>query len=416
MADATLSVDQALGRLLSAIRRLETETIPLAEGLGRVLASAISAPIDLPPFANSSMDGYAVRAQDVIGAAPEHPVPLRVSADVAAGAESLPRVGSGQAVRIMTGGPLPPGADCVIPVENIRDGGPMAGARLPSAIEVEEPAKAGDYVRPAGLDVQRGQSVFEAGHSLRPQDLGLLASLGVAQPQVVRRPRVAVMSTGDELLPPEQPLSPGKIHDSNGPTLSAMVTTAGGTCLPLGVVADTPEAVKVRLDQAVDLGVDLILSSAGVSMGAYDFVRTVVQTYGHLDFWRVNIRPGKPLAFGDFRGVPFVGLPGNPVSSWVTFVVFVQPMLDVMRGVNSTRRWAVQVELDEPIDSDGRESYLRARVRWEDGVYRAVLTGSQDSAVMSSLVQANALAIIPAGAQHLPKGSPVTAWMLGGPN
>lgn len=416
MANATLSVDEALARLLADLHRLESESVPLAEGLGRVLASSVVASTDLPPFANSSMDGYAVRAEDVRAASRDHRVTLRVAADVAAGSAHLPTVGPGQAARIMTGGPLPPGADSVVPVEHTTDSRPMAGETLPAIIEVEQAAGAGDFVRPAGLDIRQGETVFQAGHALRPQDLGLLAALGVARPDVVRRPRVAILSTGDELLPPEQALTPGKIHDSNGFILAGLVSSAGGDARPLGIVADSPEAVLEHLNRAVEVGADLILSTAGVSMGAFDYVRTVVEAHGDLGFWRVNIRPGKPLAFGHFGGVPFVGLPGNPVSAWVTFVVFVLPMLGAMLGVTGPRNWTVQVELDEDIESDGRESYLRARVRWEDGAFRAVLTGSQDSAVMSSLVAANALAIVPAGARRLPKGSPVTAWMLGAPN
>ncbi len=416
MIDNTLSVSQALERLLEGVHPLDAETVSLEQALGRVLAVPVVATIDLPPFAHSSMDGYAVRGVDVASAAPSAPVRLSVAGDIAAGAADLPRLEPGQAIRIMTGGPVPDGADCIVPVEHTGQTGPMAGAELPATINVFQASQPMQYVRPAGLDVTQGQRVFEAGHRLRPQDLGLLASLGVAEPDVVRQPRVAVLSTGDELLPVAAPLTPGKIRDSNGVTIRAFVRQAGGVALALDTAADAMQSVLERLNQAAAQRADLILSTAGVSMGAYDFVRSVLEAYGQLEFWRVNIRPGKPLAFGSFEGIPFMGLPGNPVSAWVTFAVFVWPLIERLEGAWGPGRWPVEVILDEGIDSDGRESYLRSRVRLVDGEYHAVLTGSQDSGVMTSLVHANALTIVPAGTTRLAAGSRANAWMLGGPH
>jgi molybdopterin molybdotransferase len=414
MIEGLLSVSQAQEQLLDGVQPLEAETVPLAEALDRVLSAPIVSSLELPPFAHSSMDGFAVRAVDVAFASPESPVELRVSGDVAAGAAEAPRLGPGEAIRVMTGGQIPEGADCIVPVEHTGETGPMAGADLPLSIEVFEPSRAGQYIRPAGLDVANGQQVLEAGHRLRAQDLGLLAALGMGRPSVVRRPRVAVLSTGDELVTVDQPLTPGKIRDSNSVAIGAFVRHVGGELIPLDIAADSPVSVLERLDQAVAQGADLILSTAGVSMGAYDFVRQVLETHGELAFWRVNIRPGKPLAFGAFKGIPFVGLPGNPVSAWVTFAVFVWPIMERMEGAHGPARWIIDAVLEEDVHSDGRESYLRTRVRMDNGTFLARLTGSQDSGVMTSLVEANALAIVPAGETHLARGSTVKAWVLGG--
>jgi molybdopterin molybdotransferase len=416
MIDDILSVSQALEQLLDEIHPLDSEKVPLEMALGRVLAESVVAPIDLPPFAHSSMDGFAVRSSDVAPAGPDSPIRLSVSGDIAAGAGKLPQLEQGQAIRIMTGGPIPPGADCVVPVEETDQAGPMAGLELPGSISVHRASQAGQYIRPSGLDVTKGDLVLEAGHRLRPQDLGLLGALGVPNPSVVRQPKVAALSTGDELVPIGAKLSPGQIHDSNGVTIRSFIRHVGGAAIELDVASDTPESVLERLTEAVSKGADLILTTAGVSMGAYDFVRDVIQEHGELSFWRVNIRPGKPLAFGAFEGVPFLGLPGNPVSAWVTFAVFVWPIIERLEGAKGPERWQVEAILDEDVESDGRESYLRARVGIVDGQYHAKLTGSQDSAVMSSLVAANALAILPAGATSVKQGSKVKVWILGGPH
>jgi molybdenum cofactor synthesis domain-containing protein len=254
---------------------------------------------------------------------------------------------------------------------------------------------------------------MQPGFRLRPQDVGFLSMLGFAQVPVYRQPRIAIFSTGDELVPVEEQLRPGKIHDSNSYTLIAAVELAGGKAFNLGIVADREDKVRDCLDQAVAMQVDLILSSAGVSVGAFDFVRSVVERQGDLDFWRVNMRPGKPLAFGHYQGIPFIGLPGNPVSAFVGFEVFVNPALLKLGGVKDWTRPTRQVHLLEGIESDGRESYLRAVVLRKEGRLAAKLTGHQGSGNLRSLVQANALLVIPAGVTSLPAGSAVEAWALG---
>jgi molybdopterin molybdotransferase len=312
----------------------------------------------------------------------------------------------------MTGAPVPPLATAVVPVEETNFASRGAGVELPESVLIFKDAFAGQNVRPAGMDVHSDDLILQAGSRIRPQDAGFLSMLGIPQAPVRRRPRVAVFSTGDELVPVELPLSPGKIHDANGYTLASLVEQSGAEALNLGVAADRPEDIQAILNHAVDLGVDIILSSAGVSVGAFDFVRTVVESAGKLDFWRVNMRPGKPLAFGEFRGIPFVGLPGNPVSAYVGFEVFVRAALLKMLGLKTLLRPVWRVRLMEPLESDGRESYLRAVVSWQGGELAARLTGHQGSGNLLSLVQANALLLIPSGVKSVPSGAQVDAWML----
>jgi molybdopterin molybdotransferase len=260
--------------------------------------------------------------------------------------------------------------------------------------------------------VRTGQAVLQAGHKLRAQDLGLLAMLGIAEVPVYKKPYVALLSSGDELVPVDAPLRPGKIRDSNTYTLSALLEGTGAKVLNLGIAADRREAVEELFEKAAARKVDLILSSAGVSVGAFDYIKDVVEAQGELDFWRVNMRPGKPLAFGSFKGIPFIGLPGNPVSAFVGFEVFVRPALERLGGLAATGRPRVRVRLVENINSDGRESYLRAETREENGILCARLAGHQGSGNLLSIVQANALLIIPAGVKSLAAGTEVDAWLL----
>jgi molybdopterin molybdotransferase len=407
-----LSVDQARERILSHFAPVTTETLPLAECSHRVLAEAIVAANDLPPFDNSSMDGFAVRAGDVENATNDSPRSLRVVADIPAGSYPTITLAAGEAARIMTGAQVPAGADAVVPVEDTNFNDRDAGAPAPDEVRVFKPAKPGWNIRPRGMDLLSGQVVLHKGHLLKPQDLGLLAMLGFANVLVYRKPRVALFSSGDELLPPDAPLEEGKIRDSNSFTLAALIEGAGAEVIRLGVAKDNHESVKALLEKAVDLDVDLILSSAGVSVGAFDFVKQVIESNGKMDFWRVNMRPGKPLAFGYYKNIPFIGLPGNPVSAFVGFEVFVRAALGRMSGLLNGSRDTIRVRCAEQIDSDGRESYLRAQVQAEDGVFVAHLTGHQGSGNLHSLVQANALLIIPAGVKCVPAGQEVDAWLI----
>jgi molybdopterin molybdotransferase len=312
----------------------------------------------------------------------------------------------------MTGAEIPAGADAVIPVEDTDFNDRDAGTSPPREVRIFKPAKPGWNIRPRGMDILSGQVVLQKGRLLKPQDLGLLAMLGIANVLVFHKPRVALFSSGDELLPPDASLEEGKIRDSNSFTLAALAEDAGAEVHRLGVARDNPGSVKTLLDKAVDLQVDLILSSAGVSVGAFDFVKQVIESNGRMDFWRVNMRPGKPLAFGHYKGIPFIGLPGNPVSAFIGFEVFVRATLGKLSGTSATSRPTVRVRCAEQIDSDGRESYLRAQVHAEDGTLVARLTGHQGSGNLHSLVQANALLIIPAGVKCVPAGQELQAWLI----
>jgi molybdopterin molybdotransferase len=406
-----LSVNEARTQLLQAFPPLSSETIPLAQAVGRVLAEPVLAPNDLPPFSNSSMDGFAVRAGDVTAAGEASPVRLHVVADIPAGKPSPVTLHPGQAARIMTGAALPAGADAVVPVEvtdfNQRD----AGSPPPETVAILRAVTAGAYVRLRGEDLHTGDVVLPPGIMLRPKDVGMLAMLGKAEVRVARRPRVGVLSSGDELLPVGSPPEPGKIYESNAHVLAALVEEAGAEALSLGIALDRADAVQEKLDLAVARGADVILTSAGVSVGAYDFVRHVVEQFGRLDFWRVNMRPGKPLAFGEYRGVPFFGLPGNPVSTYVGFEVFVRPALCQLLGM-AWRRETARAVLEEALESDGRESYLRGVVSLREGTRYVRLTGHQGSGNYYSLVQANAFILVPSGVKSLPPGSEVDIWPL----
>jgi len=407
-----LSVDQARERILSHFQPVTTETLPLAGCSNRVLAQNIAATSDLPPFNNSSMDGFAVRAADVLDASTASPRSLRVVADIPAGSHLTISLAPGEAARIMTGAPVPDSADAVIPVEDTNFDNRDAGTPAPDEVQIFKSAKSGANVRSRGMDLHAGEIVLSTGRVLKPQDLGLLAMLGFANVLVYHKPRIALFSSGDELLPVDAPLEEGKIRDSNSYTLAALIEEAGAEVVRLGVAKDDPDSVKALLEKAVELNVDLILSSAGVSVGAFDFVKQVIEANGTMDFWRVNMRPGKPVAFGEYKQILFIGLPGNPVSSFVGFEVFVRPTLQRLRGALNGDRQTIRVRCEEQIDSDGRESYLRAQIQEEAGNFIARLTGHQGSGNLHSLVQANALLIIPAGVKCVPAGQEVNAWLI----
>ena len=406
-----LSVQAAQARILSHFQPVGTETLPLDRSAGRVLAADIISS-DLPLFDNSSVDGFAVIAADVADASASSPRQLQVVADIPAGFKPNLHLQAGQAARIMTGAPVPEGADAVVMVEDTDSDQRGTGSAAPERVRAFRSVRVGENIRTRGMDIKRGYRVLYSGQRLRPQELGMLAMLGVAQVTLFRRPRVALLSSGNELSPVELPLEPGKIRDTNTYTLSALIAETGCEVLSLGIAPDQSEAIKFLLDQAVQMSADVILSSAGVSVGALDFIKEVVQSNGKLDFWRVNMRPGKPLAFGEYGSLPFIGLPGNPVSAFVGFEVFVRPALRRLAGASAVDRPKVRVKLAEAIESDGRESYLRAIIEDQHGELSAKLTGHQGSGNLLSLVQANALLIIPAGVKSLAIGAQADAWLL----
>ncbi len=327
--ETLIGVNEALARVLAGCRPLPAEESPLLDALGRVLAEDVVADLDVPPFRNSAMDGYAVRSADLAGAGPERPVRLLVIADSPAGYAPSARVEPGTAVRIMTGAPLPPGADTVVRFEETSEADePRAIARESAeprlvGIRVAQPAWVN--VREAGEDVRRSETVLRAGTVLRPAELGVLASLNRATALVHRRPTVAILATGDEVVEPGRDLRPGQIRDSNSYALAGLVLKYGGVPHLLGAARDETADLREKLERGRHA--DLIISSGGVSVGDYDLVKDVLRSAGRIDLWQVRMKPGKPLAFGRLGGRPFLGLPGNPVAAYVSFELFGRPLL-----------------------------------------------------------------------------------------
>lgn len=407
-----LSVSEAVQKLVREFDPVEAELVSIFNAMERVLAEDIRATMDLPPFDNSAMDGFAVMVEDVLGARNDAPVALKVIMDVPAGQMPIKPLTRGKAARIMTGAPVPPGAEAVVPVEATNFNFRQPGVSLPKEVLIYRPVQKGDHIRRSGEDVRKGEIVLVKGSRLRVQDIGYLSMLGVSQVSVYRKPRVAVFSTGDELMPVGQPLSPGKIYDANLATLITMVQKYGGEPFNLGIAADHLEAIRHVLSRAVEQGVDLIVSTAGVSVGAFDFVRKAIEEEGRISFWRVNMRPGKPLAFGMYRNIPILGLPGNPVSAYVGGEIFLRPALYRLSGQREFQRRSFPVILKDSISLDGRETYLRAFVQRTDEGYEARLSGHQGSGNLHALTKANALLIVPSGVQSLAENSCVEAIFL----
>lgn len=404
-----LPVEAARARILAAVAPMEAVAKPLLEAQDHVLAEDVVSDVTVPPLANSSMDGYAVRAADTAGAGEDTPVSLAVVGTVAAGYVFEGQVGSGQAVRIMTGAPLPPGADAVVRFEDteVHD----------DRVAIQVTVRPGNYIRPAGQDIRAGEVVVARGTLLRPAQIGVLASVGRAQVRVVRRPRVGVLATGDELVPVGEPLQPGQIYNSNTYSMAAQVTAAGGIPVVLGIARDTETDLTACFRRGLETGVDLFITSGGVSMGDFDVVKDVLQAEGSMDFWRVNMKPGKPLAFGQLGPVPHLGLPGNPVSSMVAFQQFARPAILKMRGLTQLDSPTVEVILDDDVLAlrDGRRQYVRVVVMARGGAWHARLTGSQDSGVLTSMSRANALVVVPEGQAGAKAGDKVTAQWIDWP-
>ncbi len=402
-----LSVEDALQRVLSMFHRLEAEKVPLRSALGRVLAEDVRSDLNIPPHSNTAMDGYAVQAKDTAGASTDHPIRLRVVADLAAGYVADVPVTSGTAIRIMTGAPMPEGADAVVPFEDTELEG--------SEVRILEEAREGANVRLAGEDVKAGDLVLQQGRLIRAADIGMLASLGRAEVLVTRRPRVGILATGDELVEINEPLGPGKIRNSNSYSNAAQVTQAGGEPILLGIARDTIEDLTRKIREGLAYGLDLFLTSGGVSMGDFDVVKNVLAAEGEMTFWRVRMKPGKPLAFGQIGGVPLLGMPGNPVSVMTSFELFARPAIFKMLGRTGGERFTFWARLMEGIRrKDNRRHYLRVQLRYEEGEYRAYTTGDQGSGILNSMVQANGLAIIPEDWSSVEAGTVVPVMLLDG--
>jgi molybdopterin molybdotransferase len=413
-----ISVEEALERILSYVSLLEVEEKPILGALGQVVADDIVSTLDIPPLDNTAMDGYAVRAADTAGASESSPIQLRVTGELAAGYVFDGEVTPGAAVRIMTGAPIPHGADSIVPFEETDEpSGRAFGAFAKSraTVGILKAAAPGANVRLAAEDVHRGQPIIAKGAVLHPAQIGVLASLGMATVRVHRRPVVAILSTGDEVKEPGVSLGPGQIYDSNAYSIAAMVEANGGIPQRLGIARDTVEALTAKLREGLDA--DMLVTSAGVSRGDYDVVKDVLATEGEVDFWTVRMRPGKPLAFGAFqsggRRVPHIGLPGNPVSSMVSFELFGRPAIFKMLGRSDWQRTTVRAIADEPIaNTDARRVFARAIVTQRDGRWHAALTGPQGSGILTSMATANAFAVVPEDVPGVEAGDEVDALLL----
>ena len=398
-----LTVEEAHEQVLAHVELLGSEAVPIPLALGRVLAGDAIAHEMLPGFANSAMDGYAVHAEDTAGASSDHPVRFKLIGEVPAGSVFSGGIAHGEAVRILTGAPVPETCDAVLQQELAH-----AGADW---VEFLAAAAPGNNIRYPGEDVRVGDVLVRGGTELGPAEIALLAALGVHPVTVTRRPRVAILSTGDELAPLGTVPQPGQIRESNGPYLAAAVLRAGAEPVMLGIARDRSEEIRAALEQAKTA--DLILTSGGVSVGDYDLVKQILQSEGDIEFWRVRMRPGKPLAFGRLGTTPLLGLPGNPVSAAVTFELFGRPAIRRMLGCRNVDRPAVQVVYDgSPMSRGDRRHYVRVRLHSRDATLVAQPTGDQASHVISSLRGATALLIVPEGEGDIQPGERLTALLL----
>jgi len=417
-----ISVDEALEKILSYVDILEAEDVPILESPGQVLAEDISSNINIPPLDNAAMDGYAVQARDTDSSSPDSPRFLRVIDTVIAGSISEHEVKPGTAIRIMTGAPVPKGADSVVRFEDTDEARRKKSATPSPANEIGIlcKIKPGLNIRRAGEDIARGSLVLKKGTVIRPAEVGILASLGRSKVKVIRRPVVAILATGNELVDINQPLPPGKIYNSNTYSVAALVRRYGGIPRILGIALDNEDSLVSRLRQGRDA--DMLITSGGVSAGDYDIVKDILAKEGKITFWSVRMKPGKPLAFGTLKGVdrkgaprniPHLGLPGNPVSSMVTFELFARPAILKMMGKKNLTKPTVEAVIEEPaVNADGRRVYLRAIVEKREDKYFARLTGPQGSGILTSMSQANGLVVIPEDKAKVKAGDMLQTIML----
>ena len=399
-----ISVEAHLEALLALLPTPEPIELRLADALGLVLADPVASAVTVPAVANSAMDGYAVIARDTRAATVDHPVRLAVDGEVAAGVQDLPTVRAGRSVRIMTGAPLPPGADAVVPVE--------VTSKLGVDVGIHRPAELGANVREPGEDLQPGQPLLAPGRRLGPADLGVLAAAGVSRVRCVAPPRVVVISSGDELVPADHEPLPGQVRDVNGPMLAAMVRSTGAVPFTAGIVRDDRKALRYALDTSLGHA-DLIVCTGGASAGTRDLLPEVIGSLGEVATSKVAMKPGMPQIRGRIAGVPIIGLPGNPVSAFVSFEVFVRPVIRSLQGRRDVQRPVVQAVAAEPLRSTpGKRSFLRVRLAREGDRWLAKPTGSQGSHVVSSIARADGLAVIDEDVLEVPAGAQVPVHLL----
>lgn len=405
-----LAVADAQAAILERMTTLASESIDLTTALGRVLAAPMYADRDAPPFANSAMDGYAVLVADLNSASADNPMALQIIERVAAGAVPQQQLRAGSAIRIMTGAQVPANAEAVVPFEETDEG--QANAQT-EVVRMFQPTQHGNNIRPAGEDMQAGSLVLAAGQVLNAGSIGVLATIGAAQVPVFRQPRVAIIATGDELVDVGVEPKAGQIRNLNGYANAAQVREAGAIPIMLPIVPDNADALRATLAQAVAQA-DVLLTSGGVSVGDYDLVKQILNEVGKLEFWRVRMRPGKPLAFGSIDGKPIFGLPGNPVSAMVCFELFVRPALRKIGGYQQLLRPSVWAKLlDADLESNERRQYLRVIVKSSATGLTAELTGAQGSGLVSSMARANGLLIVPEAEQGINRGEMAEVVLFG---
>jgi molybdopterin molybdotransferase len=435
-ADRVWSVSEHLESILAQLKPLDPIELQLLDAQGCVLVEDVTVPVALPPFANSSMDGYAVRVADVQAATAEHPAVLEVIGDVAAGSGELPTVGPGQAARIMTGAPMPPGAEAVVPVEwtdGGTGGGPATAMTAHSAdpagaggeVRVHRPAQSKQFVRDRGSDVAAGELALSAGAVLGPPQIGLLAAIGRGTVLVRPRPRVVVLSTGSELVQPGESLGPGRIHDSNSFAITAAARAAGAIAYRVGAVADEVETLRATIEDQL-IRADIVVTSGGVSVGAYDVVKEALSTlgdsfgedteeaFGHVEFRKLAMQPGKPQGFGRIgpERTPLLALPGNPVSAYVSFELFVRPAIRTLMGAPSVHREVVRAVSVASIDSspEGRRQFLRGHYDRRTGTVTPV--GGSGSHLVRALAQADCLIVVPEAVTAVAAGEEIDVVLL----
>ena len=401
---------QALAIVLNSIRTRGTENINVISGLHRVLAQDIYARCDVPSFANSAMDGYALRCADVKNASWKSPVILGVVDDIAAGYVSKKKLKNGQAIRIMTGAPIPQGADSVVMVEFTQKFKSDAG----EFVKVFKTTEYKENIRAKAEDVKKGEKVLGKGSLIRPQEMGILASLGVDSIRVAKKPKVGILTTGDELVKIDKPLTKGKVRDSNAYCLTGQVLSVGATPVHLGIARDNRKEVRRKIIAAINKNIDLLLVSGGVSVGDYDLVKNVLWELGSkIKLWKVAIRPGKPLVFGYIKGIPVFGLPGNPVSGMVVFEEFVRPAILKMCGASEIFRPAATAIFRQSFKKKkGLKYFVRVRIENKNNKFYASLTGPQGSGILKSMVLADAIMVVPEQICELKRGDEVCVQLL----